>query len=238
MENAQQTPAAGSLSWKLSSHPITLLTFLFFRICTSLAGNYNSSQQLIMHPASVLVYLLGLQLLSSNGVLVFIVTILLLAVDFYYLKNIAGRRLVGLRWWNEVDSTTGDGRWVFESADPESREQNATDKRFFWMALYVQPGLWVVLAVFALILFKIIWLTLVGKLLCISGNCGRTQIRRQNELTFSAVVIALVLTITNTLAFSRCDKFSQASGFASNALSGSGLARNLAGGMVSSWFRR
>jgi hypothetical protein len=113
--------------------------------------------------ASLLVYLLGLQLLSSNFVLIFIVTILLLAIDFYYLKNIAGRRLVGLRWWNEVDSTTGDGRWVFESADPESREQNATDKRFFWMALYVQPVLWVVLAVFALIGLKFIWLTLVGK---------------------------------------------------------------------------
>jgi hypothetical protein len=35
METAQQTPEPGSLSWKLSSHPITLLTFLFFRICTS-----------------------------------------------------------------------------------------------------------------------------------------------------------------------------------------------------------
>lgn len=113
--------------------------------------------------ASLLVYLLGLQLLTNNFVLIFIVTILLLAVDFYYLKNIAGRRLVGLRWWNEVDSTTGDGRWVFESADPESRVQNATDKRFFWMALYVQPVLWVVLAIFALIGFKLIWLTLVGK---------------------------------------------------------------------------
>ncbi|KAH7076888.1 Golgi apparatus membrane protein TVP23 [Paraphoma chrysanthemicola] len=194
METAQQTPAPGSLSWKLSSHPITLLTFLFFRI------------------SSLLVYLLGLQLLSSNFVLIFIVTILLLAIDFYYLKNIAGRRLVGLRWWNEVDSTTGDGRWVFESADPESREQNATDRRFFWMALYVQPVLWVVLAIFALIGLKFIWLTLV--------------------------VIALVLTITNTLAFSRCDKFSQASGFASNAIYGSGLMRNVAGGMVSNWFRR
>ncbi|KAF2831455.1 Golgi apparatus membrane protein TVP23 [Ophiobolus disseminans] len=194
METAQQTPSPGSLSWKLSSHPITLLTFLFFRI------------------SSLVVYLLGLKLLSSNFVLIFIVTMLLLAMDFYYLKNIAGRRLVGLRWWNEVDSTTGDGRWVFESADPESREQNATDKRFFWMALYVQPVLWVVLAVFALWGFRLIWLTLV--------------------------VIALVLTITNTLAFSRCDQFSQASGFASNTLYGSGLARNLAGGIVSSWFRR
>jgi hypothetical protein len=34
METAQQTPAPGSLSWRLSSHPITLLTFLCFRICT------------------------------------------------------------------------------------------------------------------------------------------------------------------------------------------------------------
>lgn len=118
---------------------------------------------LMLHTASLVVYLLGLQLLSSNFVLIFIVTILLLAIDFYYLKNIAGRRLVGLRWWNEVDSTTGDGRWVFESAEPESRDQNATDKRFFWMALYIQPVLWVVLAIFALIGLKFIWLTLVGK---------------------------------------------------------------------------
>ena len=46
------------------------------------------------------------------------------------------------------------------------------------------------------------------------------------------IVIALVLTVTNTIAFSRCDKFSQASSFAGSALSGSGLARRFAGGMV------
>ncbi|KAF2468251.1 golgi apparatus membrane protein-like protein tvp23 [Lindgomyces ingoldianus] len=194
METAQQTPAPGTLSWKLSSHPITLLTFLFFRI------------------SSLLVYLFGLRLFTSNFVLIFIITILLLATDFYYLKNIAGRRLVGLRWWNEVDTATGDSRWVFESADPETREINATDKRFFWLALYAQPVLWILLAIVALASLEFIWLTLV--------------------------VIALILTITNTLAFSRCDKFSQATGFASSAVYSSGLARNLAGGMVSSWFRR
>ncbi|KAF2799121.1 golgi apparatus membrane protein-like protein tvp23 [Melanomma pulvis-pyrius CBS 109.77] len=194
METAQQTPAPGSLSWKLSSHPITLLTFLFFRI------------------SSLLVYLFGLRLFTSNFVLIFIITILLLATDFYYLKNIAGRRLVGLRWWNEVDSGTGDSRWVFESADPETRQINATDKRFFWIALYAQPVLWILLAVVALASIEFIWLTLV--------------------------VIALILTVTNTLAFSRCDKFSQATGFASTAVYGSGLARNIAGGMVSNWFSR
>ena len=62
-----------------------------------------------------------------------------------------------------MDANTGDGRWVFESADPETREINATDKRFFWLALYAQPVLWVVLAVVALLSFEFIWLTLVGE---------------------------------------------------------------------------
>ncbi|RYE92455.1 MAG: DUF846 domain-containing protein, partial [Oxalobacteraceae bacterium] len=96
----------------------------------SLPAHHRAHSTLLTAPpiASLLVYILGLRLLTSNFVMIFIITILLLAVDFYYLKNIAGRRLVGLRWWNEVDSTTGDGRWVFESADPETREINATDK--------------------------------------------------------------------------------------------------------------
>lgn len=177
-------------------------------------------------------YILGLRLLTSNFVMIFIITILLLAVDFYYLKNIAGRRLVGLRWWNEVDSATGDGRWVFESADPETRDVNATDKRFFWIALYAQPVLWILLAILALVSLEFIWLTLVGELLSyitVSEDCRKG---------LTHIVIALVLTITNTLAFSRCDKFSQASGFASNAIYGSGLARNLAGGVIGGLFRR
>ncbi|TKA77843.1 Golgi apparatus membrane protein TVP23 [Cryomyces minteri] len=185
-------PPPGSLTWRLSTHPITLLCFLGFRI------------------SSLLVYLFGL-LFTNNFVLIFIVTILLLAADFYYLKNIAGRRLVGLRWWNEVNTATGESNWVFESADPETRTINATDKRFFWLVLYAQPLLWVALAVVAVVRLEFIWLTLV--------------------------VIAMVLTITNTLAFSRCDKFSQASNLASSALYSGGLARNIGGAMISRLFR-
>lgn len=50
--------------------------------------------------------------------------------------------------------------------------------------------------------------------------------------------IALVLTITNTIAFSRCDKFSQASNIASRALNSGGLARTVATGMLSRFFGR
>lgn len=103
---------------------------------------------------------------ASRHVLIFIITILLLAVDFYYLKNIAGRRLVGLRWWNEVDPQTGDSHWVFESSDPSTKVINPTDSRFFWLAMYGQPLLWTALAVVAIIRFKFIWLTLVGMVLC------------------------------------------------------------------------
>lgn len=147
--------------------------------------------------------------------LIFIITVLLLAADFYYLKNIAGRRLVGLRWWNEADLSSdanGATHWVFESAEPGSRVINATDKRFFWLALYAQPLLWTLLAVVAIFKFQFISLSLV--------------------------VIALVLTITNTLAFSRCDKFSQATNLASTALYSGGLAQSVASGVFSRMFNR
>jgi len=188
-----QSLPAGTLSWRLSSHPITLLCFLGFRL------------------SSLLAYLFG-SLLTKNFVLIFIITILLLAADFYYIKNIAGRRLVGLRWWNEVDSQTGNSHWVFESSDPSTKIINATDSRFFWIALYSQPLLWVALAFVAIFSLEPIWLTLVA--------------------------IALSLTITNTLAFSRCDKFGQASNLAGSALYSGGLARNVAGGMLGRLFSR
>ncbi|KJZ72597.1 Golgi apparatus membrane protein TVP23 [Hirsutella minnesotensis 3608] len=161
--------------------------------------------------ASVLIYFLGLWIIKSM-IMIFIITILLLAADFYYLKNIAGRRLVGLRWWNEVDPQTGDSKWVFESSDPAVRTINATDSRFFWLALYVQPVLWVVMAVLALVGLQFLWLPLV--------------------------VIALVLTIMNTLAFSRCDKFSQASNIAGSALGTSNLAGSIASNMIGRFFTR
>lgn len=71
---------------------------------------------------------------------------------------------------------------MFESADPETRTINATDKRFFWLALYAQPALWILLGVVAII--KLIsfvemtplWLTLVGESIYFAledvYNCG------------------------------------------------------------------
>ncbi len=177
-------------------------------------------------------YLFGV-LFIRNFVLVFILTLLLLSLDFYYLKNIAGRRLVGLRWWNEVNTSTGDSHWVFESHSSQENTggyiENKTDKRFFWLSMYVAPALWVGLAILAIVrLQNLIWLVTIGTFLIFSWADDNTD---------EHAVIALVLTITNTVAFSRCDKFSQASSFAGSALSGSGLARSLVSNVAGRFFR-
>ena len=197
MADSQQ----GELSWRISSHPVTLLTFLGFRVCTSrtpaplfllplTTSSKPSSLPLrralhrqIVRPCSFsdfAQFLLRPSLpslhqpytsqpassprLTPTSVLIFIIDILLLATDFYYLKNIAGRRLVGLRWWNEVDTATGNSTWIFESAEGRGDSgRNKTDSRFFWLALYVQPAMWAGLGILGFIKLKWVWLTIDGK---------------------------------------------------------------------------
>ena len=63
---------------------------------------------------AVLVYILGNFLFASSFALSFVVIILLLAFDFWTVKNISGRLLVGLRWWSQMKSD-GTEEWIFES---------------------------------------------------------------------------------------------------------------------------
>uniref|UniRef100_A0A6A7FNU2 Golgi apparatus membrane protein TVP23 homolog n=1 Tax=Hirondellea gigas TaxID=1518452 RepID=A0A6A7FNU2_9CRUS len=44
----------------------------------------------------------------------FVTVVLLLSMDFWTVKNITGRIMVGLRWWNYIDED-GKSHWVFES---------------------------------------------------------------------------------------------------------------------------
>lgn len=71
---AAAAAAAGSLSWRLSAHPITLLTFLGFRIGESLVlWRWLPSPHLssaiadhVWNAASILVYFLGGLLLTDS----------------------------------------------------------------------------------------------------------------------------------------------------------------------------
>ncbi|KAI6242732.1 hypothetical protein M3Y99_00179500 [Aphelenchoides fujianensis] len=93
-----------------------------------------------------------LQLADENKLLMFTTggqlsgcKLTLLSADFWTVKNITGRLLVGLRWWNIVDAE-GKNHWKFESAKDPTRF-DATERYVFWMGLVVAPALWILFVV-------------------------------------------------------------------------------------------
>ena len=98
---------------------------------------------LALKAVSILVYVFC-EWFNSDFVLNFVVIVLLLAIDFWVCKNVSGRLLVGLRYWNEVDDT-GESKWQFESRDEGGmRKIDPGEKRIFWLTLYVAPMIWLV----------------------------------------------------------------------------------------------
>merc|ERR1712232_1274472 len=73
-------------------------------------------------------------------------------------KNITGRLLVGLRWWNHVRDD-GTSEWVFES-NPEESQVNKTDFAIFWGIVYIWPVFWILLLVYNLLSFEFNWVLL------------------------------------------------------------------------------
>ena len=51
---------------------------------------------------------------EKHTIILLLSVALLLAADFWTVKNITGRLLVGLRWWNKVNED-GSTEWIFES---------------------------------------------------------------------------------------------------------------------------
>ena len=62
---------------------------------------------------------------------------------------------------------------MFESAGGRGESGNKTDSRFFWLGLYVQPALWIGLAVMAVLTLKIVWLSVIGKYCFTFGGNNR-----------------------------------------------------------------
>lgn len=51
---------------------------------------------------------------KASFVTSFVIIVILLSMDFWTVKNITGRLLAGLRYWNYVDDD-GNNHWIFES---------------------------------------------------------------------------------------------------------------------------
>ena len=70
----------------------------------------------------------------------FIFVLVLAAMDFWVVKNISGRLLVGLRWRSEIDEK-GKEVWKFESYD-DKYIPNRVDKAFFWGSQVLGTLIW------------------------------------------------------------------------------------------------
>ena len=116
-----------------------------------------------------------LGIFGVSEALVFILVVLLNSFDFWFVKNVSGRILVGLRWWNEVKED-GSEVWIFES-DHEKRGVSI-DTTIFWMSLYITPAFWAVFVILELIGLKFMW--------------------------FLACLIGFILTFSNTFGYYKC----------------------------------
>lgn len=107
---------------------------------------------------------------SDSFVTSFVFVTLLLSADFWTVKNITGRLLAGLRWWNYVDDD-GISHWVFESKKSENYAAvlNPHETRIFWMGLVICPVFWAFFFVVALFSLKLKWMLLVLIALALNG---------------------------------------------------------------------
>ncbi|RDB29601.1 Golgi apparatus membrane protein TVP23 [Hypsizygus marmoreus] len=156
-ENDAESGIAGI--FRQSAHPMALFFLFFFRI------------------AAISVYILC-GFFTDNYVLSTVTVVILLAMDFWNCRNVAGRTLVGLRFWNQVDED-GESYWVFESRDP-SRPANPIDSKMFWVALYSFPLLWSALLIVSLLKLGFAFIPIV--------------------------ILALVFNFTNAIGFTYADR--------------------------------
>jgi len=102
--------------------------------------------------------------------------ILLISIDFWTVKNVTGRLLVGLRWWNTIDDE-GNSHWIFENRFnrdlnndhslkmSDQIHENTADSTIFWTALVIAPILWFILLLVTLFRLNVQWFVSVVQII-------------------------------------------------------------------------
>jgi hypothetical protein len=142
---------------------------------------------LLFKTAALFFYLFG-GMFSDDYIVVCVICILCLAFDFWTVKNITGRLMVGLRWSNHINED-GTSEWRYESL-PDLSAIRSIDRQFFWGALYVTPLIWTVLFFVDLLKLNFEWLIIVGVALCLNGaqvhgyiKCSREASAKVEQMT-------------------------------------------------------
>jgi hypothetical protein len=108
-----------------------------------------------------------LNLFIGNYTMTFIVVILLAVFDFWVVKNLTGRMLVGLRWWSQVNPD-GTEEWKFEGLN--EKKSGGIDSFIFWAVLYLAPVVWIVFLVSSALSFALYNISLCAACTVLAGT--------------------------------------------------------------------
>ncbi|KAF5377528.1 hypothetical protein D9615_005242 [Tricholomella constricta] len=169
--------------FRQSAHPLALFFLFFFRI------------------AAIAVYILC-GFFTDNYVLSTVAVVVLLAMDFWNCRNVAGRTLVGLRFWNQPQRPSpdfqvdddGESYWVFESRDP-SRPANPIDSKRLPRLHNARVSITRFPPQVALYSFPLLW----SALLIVS-------LLKLGFAFIPIVILALVFNFTNAIGFTYADR--------------------------------
>jgi len=161
-----------------SSHPLACVLHCLFKFSAFVIYIFGG-------------FFLGSSHSGANFIIITVFCILFLAADFWVVKNITGRLLVRLRWWNMLSADGMTTRWVFESDEsPSENSTNQFDKLMFWSVLYVTPFLWGSLFFIGLLKFNLGWLinVVVGLVLSASNVYGYWKCSGEQKAKFQSMV--------------------------------------------------
>jgi len=158
------------------SHPFALIFHVLFKV------------------AALTTYLFGSYAFHDNPfVIPFIIAVIFLALDFWTTKNVSGRLLVGLRWWNEIRED-GSNVWIFESAAADS-QTHPVQSKIFWIALIVTPVTWGAFLLSRIIVADWNWVILCALACVLAGanvtgyiKCARDARKKVQDMATSFVI--------------------------------------------------
>lgn len=146
----------------------------------------------IFKVAAVVYYILCGWIPGTTFVTNFVVIVILLAMDFWTVKNVTGRLLVGMRWWNEANET--GSAWRFEQAAEGTRVIHGAEKWWFWISQLANVGAWVFFAIFALfrLKFEYLLVDIIGIILGMSNLVGYFKCSREAKQQLQSMGASMI----------------------------------------------
>jgi len=181
---------------------------------TNLDSNQTVQTNRIRHPIALVFHLLFRSLaivvylfaswIYSSFIVTFVVLIVLLSADFWTCKNITGRLLVGLRWWNNVDEN-GQSVWVYENRKAANAKDDSSttstlpvlestvETNVFWASLLGTNIVWLTFLVMSFLTFSFKWMViiLVAVMLNASNTYGFLKCKFGTEQSLQSVATSM-----------------------------------------------